>query len=389
MENLLRATIETAQKAEHAYTKFITPNDVGATGGHQYGFHIHKTAWPMFFNRPGEKGEQLSEHITITWQQELTTESRAIYYGEKSRNEYRLTRFGKGFPYLTDEHIGDLLVLCRLPQNNYQAFVLQSDEDIEEFFAALNISPANANGLIEPQATARPEDALEGCFRAFLTTLKTDFPDTETLSRTARECHRAAYKTSERNVTADPDKQILNWLEAEFQLFKIIENDRYSQRIQKPFTTVEELIETANTLLQRRKSRAGFSLEHHLAAIFRAFGLRFDAQGVTEGKKKPDFIFPGTAAYQDKSFDEKKLFVLAAKTTCKDRWRQVINEADRVTTKYLFTLQESISSAQLAEMFQANVRLIVPKPHLTSFPKEFRDRILTLEKFVQMVMVSQ
>jgi len=159
MESLLRAAIETAQKAEYAYTKLITPNDVGATGAHQYGFHIHKSGWPMFFDRPGKRGEHLSEHISITWQQELTTGSRAIYYGEKSRNEYRLTRFGKGLPYLTEDHIGDLLVLCRLPKSDYQAFVLQSDEDIEESFAALNISLANANGLVEPQEAARPEDA--------------------------------------------------------------------------------------------------------------------------------------------------------------------------------------------------------------------------------------
>ncbi|HEY4287998.1 MAG TPA: type II restriction endonuclease [Puia sp.] len=385
MESLLRAAIETAQKAECAYTKFITPNDTGATGAHQSGFHIHMDAWPLFFKTPGERGDNKDESLTITWQNELVTQSRAIYYGVSTRNEYRLTRFGKGFPYLQEDNIGDLLVLCRLPKKNYQAYVLQADEDIDEFFAALNISPANANGLIEAQVKP-PEDALEECFNAFLASLKIDFPDTELLSRTARECYRAAYLTTDKMVMADPDKEILKWLESEFQLFRLIENDRYSERIKHPFPTVEDLIETANTLLQRRKSRAGFSLEHHLAAMFRLFGLKFDEQGTTEGKKKPDFIFPGTAAYRDSSFDTDKLFVLAAKTTCKDRWRQVMNEADRVTTKYLFTLQQGISSAQLEEMYAANVCLVVPKAYLTSFPPVFRGRILTLEQFVQRVL---
>ena len=385
MESLLTAAIETAQKAECAYTKFITPNDVGATGAHQAGFHIHMDAWPLFFKTPGVRGENKDENLTITWQNELVTQSRAIYYGVGTRNEYRLTRFGKGFPWLQEDNIGDLLVLCRLPRKNYQAYVLQADEDIDEFFAALNISPANANGLIEAQVQL-PENALENCFNDFLASLKTDFPDTELLSRTARECYRSAWGTTDKMVMADPDKEILKWLEAEFQLFRLIENDRYSERIKHPFPSVEDLIETANTLLQRRKSRAGFSLEHHLAAMFRLFGLKFDAQGTTEGRKKPDFIFPGTAAYHNKSFDKDRLFVLAAKTTCKDRWRQIMNEADRVTTKYLFTLQQGISSAQLEEMYAANVCLVVPKAYLTSFPPVFRGRILTLEQFMQKIV---
>jgi type II restriction enzyme len=103
---------------------------------------------------------------------------------------------------------------------------------------------------------------------------------------------------------------------------------------------------------------------------------------MTEGKKKPDFIFPGTAAYHDESYDENKLIVLAAKTTCKDRWRQVINEADRVKTKYLFTLQEGISSAQLEEMYAANICLVAPEAHLSSFPSKYRQRILTLAQFM-------
>ena len=34
----------------------------------------------------------------------------------------------------------------------------------------------------------------------------------------------------------------------------------------------------------------------------------------------------------------------------KDRWRQVLNEADCIETKYLFTLQQGISKNQLREM---------------------------------------
>jgi type II restriction enzyme len=181
----------------------------------------------------------------------------------------------------------------------------------------------------------------------------------------------------------------LNWLHAEFQLFKTIENDRYKSRIKTPFKTVEELVETANTILNRRKSRAGKSLEHHLSEIFRTFELTFAAQTVTEDNKKPDFLFPNIEAYNNPKFNANKLVVLASKTTCKDRWRQILNEADRIKTKHLFTLQQGISKNQLEEMYKYNVCLVVPKQYLKSFPTEFRDKILTLNNFITHIKTTQ
>ena len=84
------------------------------------------------------------------------------------------------------------------------------------------------------------------------------------------------------------------------------------------------LVKSANTILNRRKSRAGRSLEHHLEEIFRISELIFQTQVTTENNKKPDFLFPNIEAYNDLTFDNNKLILLAAKTTCKDRWRQIL-----------------------------------------------------------------
>src|SRR5690606_18123095 len=94
-------------------------------------------------------------------------------------------------------------------------------------------------------------------------------------------------------------------------------------------------------------------------------------------------------AYQDRGFNENKLFMLAAKTTCKDRWRQILNEADRIKTKHLFTLQQGISKNQLEEMYKYHVNLVVPKAYINSFPLEFRDKILTLDNFVRLILNKQ
>jgi hypothetical protein len=389
MESVLTKAINSAQQSEIAFSKYITANDTGSTGGHQAGFHIHKNSWQLFFDKPGEKGENRDKFITVKWQDDFETSSRFIYYGVGTRNEYRLTRFGRGFPFLEDENIGDLLVICKKSVNFYEAFVLQSDEEIDEFFAALNISSNDTNGIIPAQFQQTAEGNLVQCFSAFLKSLKVEFPATVELASNSRNCYNKAYNITSAIIKANPDREILNWLNSEFQLFKVIENDRYNHRIKTPFKSVEELVEAANTILNRRKSRAGKSLEHHLSEIFSTFQLNFSTQAVTEDNKKPDFLFPNSEAYNDPKFNRKKLVTLASKTTCKDRWRQILNEADKIKTKHLFTLQQGISKNQLTEMYKYNVCLVVPKQYLTSFPPDFRDKILTLDKFVTHIQSTQ
>ncbi|MCM1087340.1 MAG: type II restriction endonuclease [Muribaculaceae bacterium] len=103
--------------------------------------------------------------------------------------------------------------------------------------------------------------------------------------------------------------------------------------------------------------------------------------------KDRTFFFPSQEAYHDASFPTDRLISLAAKTTCKDRWRQVLNEADRLKgrPKYLCTLQQGISGAQMDEMQSANVILVVPEPYIAAYPKDRRDRIWTLARFVKYV----
>ena len=173
----------------------------------------------------------------------------------------------------------------------------------------------------------------------------------------------------------------------EYKLFRAIEYARYGNVIANGFHSVEEFIGTANAVLNRRKSRAGKSLEHHLSAIFSRNQLQYRAQAITEGNKKPDFIFPSQEAYHDPSFPVDRLVSLAAKTTCKDRWRQVINEADRLRDKpkFLCTLQQGISPAQMDEMQAENVLLVVPRPYIMSYPRDRQDRIWTLARFISYV----
>jgi len=114
------------------------------------------------------------------------------------------------------------------------------------------------------------------------------------------------------------------------------------------------------SIQNRRKSRAGHALENHLEAIFTDHKVKFSKGARTEGNSKPDFLFPGKEAYADNSFIESKLVMLGVKTTCKDRWRQILAEASRIPRKHLLTLESAISTDQTTEMIRQNVQLVVP-----------------------------
>lgn len=389
LNRILQSAIQSAQESEIAFSKFITANDTGLTGGHQKGYHIHKEAWPLIFDGPGTKGQNSEKWVTIRWQDDFETHSRFIYYGVRTRNEYRLTNFGRGFPFLSHNNVGDLLIICKKASDFYEAFVIQTDDDIEEFLASLNLTVADTNRIIPREAGLPSEDKMYRCFVEYIKSLSVDFPPARDLSDNARQCFNHAYNITHAKVLKFPDIRLIQWLDAEFQLFKSIENNRYDVRIKTPFSSVSELVETANTILNRRKSRAGKSLENHLAEIFNQFEIIFECQVITEDKKKPDFIFPSQEAYLNPRYDSGKLNVLASKTTCKDRWRQVLNEADRIKTKHLFTLQQGISPNQLDEMMKYNVQLVVPSKYLPSFPEKYHSHIMTLGSFVKFIRSIQ
>ena len=205
----------------------------------------------------------------------------------------------------------------------------------------------------------------------------------------AQDLYNKLHRINDKRVCKTPDTILLNWYDTELSMFRSLEEKVYNPIYSKPFSDCQSLIDFSNKILNRRKSRAGKSLEHHLSAIFTANKLIFEEQVVTENRKKPDFLFPNGSCYHNFEFPTENLTVLGAKTTCKDRWRQVINEADRVDERYLFTLQQGISKNQLKEMADENVKLVVPQSHINSYPEEYRNSLNTLSGFIEIVKGKQ
>jgi hypothetical protein len=184
----------------------------------------------------------------------------------------------------------------------------------------------------------------------------------------------------------DPDHRLIRRRDCEFDLYRSVEEAVELPNIKGGFDSVDEFIARAQTILQRRKSRSGRSLELHTRTIFMEEGLRenieFAHQPESEPGHRPDFLFPSGDAYRNQTFPAARLRMLAVKTTCKDRWRQVLNEASRIERKHLLTLQEGVSEGQFREMTEAGVQLVIPAPLIESFPVPVRPHLQTLESFI-------
>ena len=382
--------VHSASDGIMSFCKFLSANDTGETGGHQAGIYISKPSIPILFDTPGVKGENKEKWVSINWQNgEYKTSSRFIYYGQGTRNEYRITNFGKGFPYLKPEYTGALFVLVKENEESYSGFILNTEDEIENFLDAFGLTPPETNRLINTDYIHQEQDE-NYAIDEMVNVLGSEFPSSEKMSSSARQLWHDINGNSAACIK-DADRCILEWTDMEFKLFRNLEHARYGDMINRGFDSVEDFIDLANKVLNRRKSRAGKSLEHHLAALFDMNSIRYTAQAVTEGNKKPDFIFPSEKDYHDIHFPVDGLISLAAKTTCKDRWRQILNEADRLRDrkKYLCTLQQGISGAQMDEMEAEGVILVVPKAYISTYPKDRQNRIWTITDFLDYVKMKE
>lgn len=111
---------------------------------------------------------------------------------------------------------------------------------------------------------------------------------------------------------------------------------------------------------QQRKSRAGRSFESHLSAMLMDGKIRFEEQAVLGGRR-PDFVLPDkktvSASNQRNYFDA---LILSAKTTLRERWKQVTHERFNCAI-FLATVDDRVSSQALDDLANAEITLVVPE----------------------------
>ncbi|MAN66487.1 type II restriction endonuclease [uncultured Hyphomonas sp.] len=378
------------------YIKRLSGNDTQLTGGHQAGPYVPKSLavelLPQLSDLSLKNPRELVELRVLP--DGFDTTANLIYYNNKfhdnpssGRNETRLTALGgRENPLLDPENTGALTIFafeygapvkCQvwICQNREQEALFEDEFGPVEPSETLVWSP-NTKAII-----ADTKKHLGAC------SLSVEQIPSEWLVKFPSGLEIIKKSISLRpDLSKSVDERLLRRRDCEFEVFRSVEQAFFFPKVRSGFQNLDEFLAVAQSVLQSRKSRAGKSLEYHAKSILdeEGFveGIDYEYNPKIEGNKKPDFLFPSVKRYNDGSFPAERLTILAAKTTCKDRWRQILNEADRVPTKHLLTLQEGVSINQYEEMSRSGVRLVVPKKLHKKYPSKIRSEIMTLAEFM-------
>jgi hypothetical protein len=371
------------------FAKRLSANDTGLTGGHQVGFYVPRTFALAVAPELAEHRKNPDRDLTFTLvSHDQVATPKLTYYNSRvfeqkpdGRNEFRVTRFGGRRSALQNpESTGAILVTAwTTTRANVEAWLADTydEEDLIETVLGpvdpgtqvIRLMPAPGQPQILVTAPATCDPAI------------TDLPPSwADAFPPGRELTEAAIERRPSSGN-DADKRLLDRYRCEFGLFKVVEAAHVLPLVTAGFPSVDEFLTVAQTVANRRKSRAGRSLELHLAKVFDEEGVAYETGGTTEGNRKPDFVFPSIDAYHSGA----PTLMLGVKTSVKDRWRQVIDEAAKIPHKHLFTLSEGVSPDQFDQMQSAGLTLVVPSANVESFPAVIRPQLLTLGDFVSLV----
>lgn len=377
------------------YTRYLSANDTGATGAHQVGLYLPKFAFGTLFP---SAASSLALNPSVTFPAtveggDMTRPVRAVWYnnrtlGQGTRNECRITGWGGTASPLQDpEATGSLVVF---------AFRLGTTGDAEECRVWI------CRDLVEEEIVLDWIGLVEPGSGTLISAIGQQLPDVriseqdqpcaiaiEQLPRTwlrvfpeAAELVSAAVTRLPSARALSPDDRLMRRRDCEYSLFRTVEEAFTLPRVRNGFDTVDAFIAFAGAVTNRRKARSGRSLELQTIQIMEEERVPYAHGEVSERGKRPDFVFPSIQCYHEPGWPKDRLRMLAAKTTCKDRWRQVIDEADRIPVKHLLTLQQGVSVMQFDQMEAAGIRLVVPRSLHGSYPEAVRSRLVSLKEFL-------
>ena len=383
------------------YVKYISANDTYAKPNvHQGGPYVSKDVLRTVFPKLSERADREDNpdlHLEVGLDSHgLRKTLRLVWYNSmrlggrpNGRDEARLTQWGgRDVPIVAPDATGSLAMFAYHRPDGGDAdgcrIWLARNLDEEELILD-RVGPVEpGEGQIMSPAglalVAAPPIGRDRPCRVTEETIPREwrlaFPSGEDLlSRVVAHLPSSARLGADRRLIARRN--------CEYEMFRSVEEFHVLPRLEERFATVDLFVEFANTVLNRRKSRSGRSLELQLRAIFIEEVVPNSWGQHTEAKRKPDFIFPSIEQYRDTRWPASRLRMLAVKTTVKDRWRQVLNEAKRVPAKHLLTLQEGVSEDQFREMREEGVTLVVPSALHRQYPESVRAELVSLERFIR------
>ncbi len=360
-----------------------------------------RTRYPAkFLYLTDYEDDPIVEEGFLTW---YDSRQRGREAGNTNRSEYRLYFPSNQASSLANP--GDDLIIAKLEDDSLLAIIAErdttiagqlkwlfgfSDSDIPRFSIREELETEQdrigfTTRLVLESIGIEVEETNETLLDDMLRRFGGLFPSTCVFSEYTRTTLPDYHPTKE-----NCDEILMAWVEREEILFRTFEKHLVGDRLKQGFTgDVEGFLKYSLSVQNRRKSRAGYSLENHLKALLDKLAIGYSHTPITENRAKPDFLFPSIKHYHDKSFPELYLTMLGVKTTCKDRWRQVLTEADRIERKHLLTLEPAISPNQTNEMISKNLQLVLPRPLHYTYTDQQRNWLIDLGDFIALVASNQ
>jgi hypothetical protein len=379
------------------FAKVLSGNDTLLTGSHQAGPYIPKPVIFTLFPSVASSRElnpRRSFDVLID-SHGVSSTCTAIWYNNRvvsagTRNEARVTGWGGvGSPILDPESTGSLCILAFLrigegDATNCRVWLAQSPEQEEALAARVGGVEPGIGVFVDPREADVTffSQVPDWPCRLSVENMPSDWMER---FPTPIEIHEQSVRNLPSARHRPPDDRLLLRRACEFELYRALEENLVLPRIVRGFQSVDLFIDFANAVTNRRKARSGASLELHVKAILAEEHVPFSHGEISEHGKRPDFLFPSADAYWDTNTPVERLRMLGVKTTVKDRWRQVIDEAERIPIKHLLTLQEGVSATQFNQMTRAGIRLVVPRRLHSSYPEAVRTQLLAVSDFIDEV----
>jgi hypothetical protein len=398
---------------------------------HQAGVYIpHEQRDSGFFPALGAKarenpeGDEIRERFfTTIWPQSGFEErqSRLVHYTSKGQ-ETHLTRLPKA-------QFGDLLpasffVMGRAQHKGetvYHCLTIDSGSDEAALLAdLLDLGPEFLVGVFDPirkkeeerdRVLAFAEQVIAAWLAGTIDVFARDFaamPPTIALARMAQEAFLKKYGFETINPFAmdhpgDALREIsrsIEWdlfrdyqrRERSVELVRIVLGDRPGtftgsdviRLLIDQLPAIDALMLSAS---QQRKSRAGYSYEHHIETMLAGGGIPFEKQVIIEAKKRPDFILPSLAFIDSGRPEAATGLILSAKTTLRERWKQVEREKG-ARALYLTTVDENIAGNAIDDMAAMGIFLVIPESLMKSKETEYagHGNVLNFRSFCDKVV---
>lgn len=408
-------------ESDQLLVKKLSRNDTswaGHSGSNQAGFYIPTALRGSGFFPSLEAPNPAKPHIFVAelhvlWPQTgESTRSNMRHYSNKG-SEAHFTRLPKAL--FRDLTPASLLLAGRFSRPvggcGWWIVVLDSASEEAELLETVLDLPVDFHHGIFPAPhfkSAQRDDAdeLEELAQQFREAIRTGtlpslvahygtIPDPASIARQAREQWLLAEGLASFDpwkIDAPGDAIMKISREIEYRLYRGHELRRRAAELLSilsgssdlPSTVVRKYPEIDAVLLsasQQRKTRAGRSFEHHIAAALKAGNVLFQEQAVTGGRR-PDFVMPDLRTLRSRKRASSDALVLAAKTTLRERWKQVSSERLNCDV-YLATVDDRVAKASIQEMAGAGIQLVVPESLKVSneaFYKE-ESNVLTFREF--------